>query len=148
MINRILLAVDGSSSSDKAARHALSLARQTSSSVTILNVGPLPVMDLMNYHPSMITEDILPQQVEQRIEEYSQKILGKTLEVFKDSNIKVDTHFEFGHPAETITQYASENNYDLIVVGNRGLSEIKSLFLGSVSDKIIHMAHCPVLVVK
>jgi len=148
MINKILLAVDGSSSSDKAARYALSLAQQTNSSVTVLNVGPMPVMDLMNYHPSMITEDILPQQVEQRIEEHSQKILDKAAEVFKDSNIKVDTHFEFGHPAETITQYASENNFDLIVVGNRGLSEIKSLFLGSVSDKIIHMAHCPVLVVK
>lgn len=148
MINKILLAADGSSSAEKAARYTLSIAKQTGSSVTILNVGPVPIMNLMNYHPSMIGEDILPQQVEQRIEEHSQKILDKTLEIFKDSNIKVETHFEFGHPAETITQYASDNNFDLIVAGNRGLSEIKSLLLGSVSDKIIHMAHCPVLVVK
>lgn len=148
MINKILLAADGSSSSIKAARYALEFAKQTNASVTILNVGPIPIMNLMTYHASMIEPDVLPQQVEERIKEHSEKILRNALEIFKDSPLKVDTHFDYGHPAETIVQYAQDNGYDLIVIGNRGLSEIKSLFLGSVSDKVIHMAHCPVLVVK
>lgn len=148
MINKILLASDGSTSAIKAAHYALLFARQINATVTIIYAGSQPAVNLMNYQPSMMEEDILPQEVERRIRENAEKILAATSEVFAGSEIKVDAHFEYGHPAETIVQYASDNNFDLIVVGNRGLSEIKSILLGSVSDKIIHLAHCPVLVVK
>ncbi|MFH1452725.1 MAG: universal stress protein [Armatimonadota bacterium] len=148
MIKKILLATDGSASSLKAAQYALQLAGQTKASVTILTAGPVPIMDLMNYHPSMAEDDILPKQVEERIKQAGEKAIDNTLEVFKGSKIKVDTHFEYGHPAEAIASYAANNGYDLIIIGNRGLSEIKSLFLGSISDRVLHIAHCPVLVVK
>ena len=55
---------------------------------------------------------------------------------------------EFGNPAETIIEIAEKGNYDLIVVGSRGLSSVKRFFLGSVSDDISHHAKCSVLIVR
>lgn len=53
-----------------------------------------------------------------------------------------------GSPAEEITDAAKELGADLIVVGSRGLGGVQSAFLGSVSDRVLHLAHCPVLVVR
>ena len=53
-----------------------------------------------------------------------------------------------GNPADVMVQEAEESGADLIVVGTRGLHATKRLFLGSVSTKVIHHAHCDVLVVR
>jgi nucleotide-binding universal stress UspA family protein len=55
---------------------------------------------------------------------------------------------EVGHPAETIVGYARENDCPLIVLGSRGLSSLKAMAVGSVSDSIAHHAHGSVLVVR
>ena len=51
-------------------------------------------------------------------------------------------------PAEQIANIANGEKYDLIVIGSRGLSRAKAFLLGSVSDKVVRYANCPVLVVK
>ncbi len=53
-----------------------------------------------------------------------------------------------GHPAEAIVNLARLRNCDLIVMGSRGLGTFKELLLGSVSDKVVRRASCPVLVVR
>ncbi len=53
-----------------------------------------------------------------------------------------------GDPAETITGLAKDRKADAIVIGSRGLSDIKGLFLGSVSHKIGHLAECTCITVK
>ncbi|MHB1044002.1 MAG: universal stress protein [Eubacteriales bacterium] len=53
-----------------------------------------------------------------------------------------------GNPAREILKMAGEGNYDLIVIGGRGLGALRGALLGSVSAKVIHMASCPVTVVK
>jgi nucleotide-binding universal stress UspA family protein len=53
-----------------------------------------------------------------------------------------------GDPAKTILSIADEDNIDLIVIASRGHGEIQALLLGSVSNKVAHMAHCPVLLVR
>ena len=66
------------------------------------------------------------------------------------SDVLKDVDYELlqGQPANEICNYAKENDIDLIVIGNRGLSGLKKLVMGSVSDKVTHLAECPVLVVK
>lgn len=53
-----------------------------------------------------------------------------------------------GDPAAEIVNVAKETNADLIVIGSRGLGRVQGVLLGSVSDRVVHMAHCPVLVVR
>lgn len=51
-------------------------------------------------------------------------------------------------PADEIVKTAKEGEFDLIVMGHRGLGRVKEFFLGSVSDRVADEAHCPVLIVK
>ncbi|HUI65354.1 MAG TPA: universal stress protein [Bacteroidota bacterium] len=53
-----------------------------------------------------------------------------------------------GHPAKSIMSYAEKNDFDLIVLGNRGHSELWGRFLGHTADKISENAHCSVLIVR
>ena len=61
---------------------------------------------------------------------------------------EVETALLEGDPVEGVVQYAERNHPELIVVGSRGLSAAGRFFLGSVSDGILHHAHCSVLVVR
>jgi nucleotide-binding universal stress UspA family protein len=66
----------------------------------------------------------------------------------KVKGLKLNTQLEFGNPAETIIEVAEKGNYDLIIVGSRGLSNVKRFFLGSVSDDVSHHAKSSVLIVR
>src|SRR5699024_12183633 len=73
-------------------------------------------------------------------------------EVFEKDNIPVFTEVIFGNrnqnPGIHVCKYAEENEIDLIIVGSRGLGKVKNIFLGSVSNNIVHHAKCPILVIK
>jgi nucleotide-binding universal stress UspA family protein len=53
-----------------------------------------------------------------------------------------------GDPALEIVNTAKEGGFDVIVVGHRGLSKMKELFLGSISEKVAHLTPCPVIIVR
>ena len=55
---------------------------------------------------------------------------------------------EIGHPVDRIVSVAKDEKSDLIVMGSRGLGGWNSYLLGSVSDGVLHHAHCPVLIVR
>ena len=57
-------------------------------------------------------------------------------------------HISVGTPAEAIVQYANEQAVDYIVMGRQGQGGLQSLLLGSVVNKVLHLANCPVLLVK
>lgn len=57
-------------------------------------------------------------------------------------------HISIGTPAEAIVQYANEQLVDQIVMGRQGQGGLQSLLLGSVVNKVLHLASCPVLLVK
>ncbi len=61
----------------------------------------------------------------------------------------VDLHLriQVGHPAEVLVRVAREEGFDLIVLGRRGLTPVQRWMLGSVSERVLRYAHCPVLVV-
>ncbi len=66
----------------------------------------------------------------------------------KVQGIPVETRLKQGVPAEELLRAAVDEKVDLIVLGSRGLSQVRAFFLGSVSDKVSHHARCPVLIVK
>jgi nucleotide-binding universal stress UspA family protein len=83
-----------------------------------------------------------------QMERESQKALDDTAAVLKEANVKHDTRMEWGNAAQMLTKIASSDGYDMIVLGSRGLGGIAGLVLGSVSDQVLHRAHCPVLIVR
>jgi nucleotide-binding universal stress UspA family protein len=61
--------------------------------------------------------------------------------------LRINKKLEFGVPSDVIVEIAEKGNYDLIIVGSRGLGKVKRFLLGSVSDDVSHKAKCSVLIV-
>lgn len=129
-LSKILVPVDGSESAEKALEYAVKLAEKHKAKVTLLNVGE---SKLFGFKPEVVRE-------------FGERVLSDA--AAKVEGLKLKTQLEFGHPAETIIEVAEKGNYDLIVVGSRGLSGVKRFFLGSVSDDVIHHAKSSVLIVR
>ena len=130
-ISSLLVCVDGSENSVKALDYALKLAEKMGSKITLLNV-----QELRLYESSPKTA-----------EELGDKILSKTLDAVGEKKIKVDKKLEFGVTSDSIVDVAEKGNYDLIVLGSRGLGTVKRFLLGSISDDVSHKAKCSVLIV-
>ena len=82
------------------------------------------------------------------LEEDGKAILAKGEETVKAKGIPVETRLKQGVPAEELLRAAVDEKADLIVLGSRGLSQVRAFFLGSVSDKVSHHAKCPALIVR
>jgi len=138
LFSRILVPVDGSGYAENAVRHASDLARKYGSSVTLIHVVATKVYAMAEVGV-LISKDL---------EKEGKEILRKSQELASSLGISANTKLASGVPAEEILRFADSEKFDLIVMGSRGLSEVKAFLLGSVSDKVSHHAKCPVLVVR
>jgi len=141
MFRKILLPVDGSQGSLKAARVAGEIARRFDSEVTILHVQHLPATGMAG----MVAPD---RGTAEALEAAAREVLRVARESLGLPEDRLNEKALLGHPAEVICRVAEEGDYNLIVMGSRGLSEVRAFFLGSVSDKVSHHAPCPVLIVR
>ncbi|MDA8236235.1 MAG: universal stress protein [Clostridia bacterium] len=146
-MKKILLPSDGSPYSLKAARYARSLLEKLpGTTLTILHVGDVPKELLSHGYLMEVTLD--PELIKQLVEDKTEKVINETKAIFAESNVGVDTLIQLGNPVDVICRLVEEKGYDLVIIGSRGLSEIKGLLLGSISDRVSHLAKCPVLIVK
>jgi len=146
MFRKILLPVDGSQGSLKAARVAGEIARRFDSEVTILHVQHLPATVLAaSGMAGMVAPD---RGTAEALEAAAREVLRVARESLGLPEDRLNEKALLGHPAEVICRVAEEGDYNLIVMGSRGLSEVRAFFLGSVSDKVSHHAPCPVLIVR
>ncbi|PYZ95210.1 universal stress protein [Salipaludibacillus keqinensis] len=140
MFKKILLAGDGSPHSIRACEKAIYLAKHTEgSSITFIHVvddvpSQADVMDA-----EMRPRDI-PDHRKARILPLQQKI--------ESENISLNVKHAFGEPGPTIVREANDGNYDVVVIGSRGLNQFQQMVLGSVSHKVAKRVHCPILIVK
>jgi nucleotide-binding universal stress UspA family protein len=135
--DRILLATDGSPNSRAAATRALDLARTYGSELKVLSVINIP--ESIDGQ----AEDLAPALYHihrDNVAEITGQAAGRAL--------KAEGLVGVGRPAQVITQMARELQADLIIMGSHGRTGIKRLLLGSVTEKVIGQAPCPVLVVK
>jgi nucleotide-binding universal stress UspA family protein len=137
MFKRILVAVDGSPYSDYAIPEAIEIARCFKSEIVVLHVrerdigraGAFPL---------------------ETLEEADQLVAG-SVQIIREAGIPVTGEVqraETGHAAKHIVDTAKERDCDLIVMGSRGLSDIAGLMLGSVTHKVLQLAHLPVFVAR
>ncbi len=72
----------------------------------------------------------------------------KTVEALAGAAPRVETVIRSGSPPDEIVDAAKELGADMIAIGSRGWGEVRSVLLGSVSERVTHLAHCPVLIVR
>jgi len=156
LFKKILVAQDGSESSQRAAQAALELAEKLKADLVVLHAISSPT----SYYHSTIASPTgmsLPAPSPHEIDAYyayarkvALGIVGETESKAKKQGIHVKTEIPeaVSSIVETIVNHASKENVDLIVVGTRGLGGFKKLLLGSVSSGIVSHAHCPVLIVR
>ncbi|MEW6696948.1 MAG: universal stress protein [Bacillota bacterium] len=145
MYKKILVPLDGSDRATKALSHAVELAKKLGAKVTLINVVPsLPpyvntAVDRLGQAQQAIIDELM-RNGKEMLEQYVSSISDKTLDV--------DTFIVMGQPADEILEKARAENYELIVIGSRGLGEIKGYIMGSVSNRVSRHASCPVLIIR
>ncbi|MCW4041955.1 MAG: universal stress protein [Candidatus Bathyarchaeota archaeon] len=149
MIQRILVAIDGSEHAQHALNYALKIAEKFDAPVHLLSVFHPLTFPYSPYPPTGATAQLMQQALNAQ-RQHQNKILSQA---FADahrlhSQIKLSKSLKEGRPADIIVQTAVDDQVDLIVMGSRGLGGVKQLFLGSVSDRVADEASCPVLIVK
>ncbi len=147
---KILLATDGSDHSKKALEEAAKIAGGCNADeVAVINVyEKSPSLSGIDWY-NVTDEDLkrFKKLEEQNLEE-RMKLLHTAVKTLQQKNVKARSIIKEGHPAETIARVAREGDYDLLVVGSRGLGGLKKLFLGSVSNALLQEAGTNVLVIK
>lgn len=78
----------------------------------------------------------------------AQNAVNRTKAVFDEAGLKVDTEIIEGEPGKAIASHAKQNGFGQIIMGTRGLSNLYGVIMGSVSHQVLHLAECPVLLVK
>lgn len=150
MFARVLVAVDGSQSSMKAASYAVGLAAKHGSQLTALNV----VVSQLGYaYSSGIFGLVTPSTINELLEKAKQEAQKWFDEIKKEAtahnvNLKTEVVVSPTSVVPAIVDYAEKNNIDLIIVGTRGRSGFTKLLLGSVASGVVTYASCPVMVVK
>lgn len=143
-MNKILVAVDDSQTSEPVMQKALEMAEKLNSDVLILTVITRLVRPI---HTHSAKEPGHTYTEYENPKEMADQVLAHAEDVFKDFHGHHETLIEFGDPANKIIDVAEEKGCDLIIMGNRGLSVFKRVMMGSVSTKVLHNAPCHVLIV-
>lgn len=148
-VDRILFATDGSKYADMAADFLIKLPAPRQSEITVLTVLQsyvetllrVPTVELKTYQEML-------DDVQAAEEEEAKKIITRSLQQFKAKGYRTSSMILKGAAGESILKAANGYSPDIITVGCRGLSGIQSLFMGSVSERIVRHAPCSVIVVK
>lgn len=140
---RILVPVDGSLTSERAAQKAIALANISKGAINFLSVATI-TGSLAGLPASQLS---LPKDVLEKIKQSDNAVLKKILTKVP-KNIPVKIYHETGKPRDVILEFAEKLNSDIIIMGSRGLNPAESILIGSVSQYLIENAKCPVLVVK
>jgi nucleotide-binding universal stress UspA family protein len=136
VFDTVVLALDGSESADRALELATELAKKHSSNVRVVHVVELSVGRGGGRPP--INEKDVQAKVEGQVKALTDAGVPAELEMHAAPA---------GGPAHVIAEVAEAAKADLIVTGTRGHTAVVGMLLGSVPQRLLHLAHCPVLVV-
>jgi len=121
MYKRILVGTDGSTTAAKAVDRAVELAQVSGASLTILTAG---------------------------IGEHAKGIVDKEAARHADAGVKIDTRVDDRDASTALVEVGDEGDYDLLVVGNKGMTGASRFFLGSVPNKVSHHVQRSLLIVR
>jgi nucleotide-binding universal stress UspA family protein len=137
-LRRILVPHDFSETSDAAVKYAIALARTFGAKLYLLHVGE-------NVQTDMATE--FPLGLDASLEDAVRERLLKIVTPFEQRELKPEFEIRAGTPHVEILTYAKDRDIDLIVMGTHGRGLVGRVVIGSVAEKVVRYAPCPVLTV-
>lgn len=150
MIEKVLVAVDGSENSVRALDFGLDLAEKYGASLTVLNVSESPALGVVPQEPSAYSP-LNMISLAKDMQKIHQDILSKAVAHAREvkPNVEVFSKFRAGDAAEEIVAESREGGFGVVVVGHVGLGRVQEfLGLGGISEKVAHLASCPVVIVR
>ena len=136
MFETIVLAVDGSKPSNRAVDYAAKLANESGGRILAVHVEEL--MAGRAAGPVHVNEDAIQDEIRAHVKQLNEDGIKTELQI---------TSTMTGGPAHVIAEAADREGADIIVTGTRGHTALAGVFLGSVAQRLLHVAPCPVLVV-
>jgi nucleotide-binding universal stress UspA family protein len=134
---KILVGIDGSENSKRAAIAAANLAELFKGSVTLVSV-------VKPGEYSLAVED---KAFLENLKEFHMDLVQAASDDIKREGIEIETIIELGTPWKELTRLAHDGQYDLIVVGSRGVGQVAEFLIGSNSTRVVQHSSVPVLVV-
>jgi nucleotide-binding universal stress UspA family protein len=137
----IVVGTDGSDGAERAVSEAARLARLTGARLVIVSA----VSDLHPYREQIESsgrEDLI------QLGAVADQLLMRAAAEAEGDDVEIETVSRQGDPAQVLADVATEEDAQVIIVGDRGLSGVKRFLLGSVSQKVSHHAPCSVLIVR
>lgn len=138
MFEKIVLATDGSEHSVRSTRHAIELAEKFNGTIDVVYVvdGQTAKSDVLHNHGKL------------EIAKRRQEKMKPVADLLEKSEVDYTVHILHGEAGPTIVEFTNENDFDCVVIGSRGLNDLQTFILGSVSHKVAKRVDCPVLIVK
>ncbi len=142
---KILLAVDGSEGAAQATRKLVEATRafKEAPGIELVTVH-LPVPPVGGFAGSVVPRDA----IEQYYREEGEKALAPSKRILDEAKVGYTAHILVGDIARTIVEQAQKLHCEMIYMGTRGKGAVSSVLLGSVSTKVLHLAHVPVVLVR
>lgn len=145
-IKRILVPIDGSDDSWKAAAYGIRIAKLSDARLVFLHAVPIP------YYTSQFAGGLLlRQKYQEEAKKFADSLISSAKDMATKAGIKMvesEVLYDVVSIPDSIVNYAARSNVDLIIMGSKGLTGIKKFVLGSVAEGVVSHASCPVLVVK
>jgi nucleotide-binding universal stress UspA family protein len=143
-IKRILAPTDFSAHAEGALRYACALADRLGADLHVLHV----LSEIVPTGPDPLLMPVMPPQFYQDDEERAAKTLETAIDPSWGQPRGLARAVRWGTPAEAIVDYAAEQKADLIVIATHGRTGLSHVLLGSVAERIVREAPCPVLTIR
>lgn len=139
MYRKILLAVDGSDNSLRATTEVVRL-------ISLQQSGEIEVVFVADFGKSR--DEVLRYGDIDELELSRRQKLFPVEEILKEQQAIYTMKVLHGEPGQSLVRHANDHEFELVVMGSRGLGSFKEMVLGSVSHKVARGVKCPVLIVK
>ncbi len=138
----LLVPIDFSSHADSALGTALEIAREHGAKLHLVHAYELPLGAVTPYGVA------IPQTLEVDVRDAAARRLEKAAQKVRDAGVGCETHLAVGPASDAIVEIAENVGADLIVMGTRGLTGLQHVLLGSVAERTVRLAPCPVLTLR
>jgi nucleotide-binding universal stress UspA family protein len=136
-IKKILVPLDGSKKSISALDNAIYLAKLSNAEITGIHVLP-----------RIVIAGTRTSSIEHQIESEGKNILKQGKATSNESNVAYESKLTSGEPGPTITKYAKNGKFDLIVMSSTGTGSVKDRFFGSISNYVMHTSEIPIMIIR
>ena len=143
-IHKIMAPADFSAHSEEAVRYACGLAERLGAELHLLHI----LSDVLPGGPDPLLMPVMPPEYYSESEDRAEQSLCRLLDPKWGTPRAVVTEVRWGSPVESIVSYAADHRVDLIVIATHGRTGLSHVLLGSVAERIVREAPCPVLTIR